>query len=56
MSYTIVLNNHVDQSLKNKILISKIKNIKREIIKLNLKIYRELVYNKFKTNKDKNKM
>ena len=30
------VNNHIDQSLKNKILISKnkIKNIKREIIKL----------------------
>ena len=46
---------HVKKSLNNKILTTKRKKrkIKKEILKVNLKIYRLIVYNRFKRNSNR---
>lgn len=46
---------HVKKSLNNKILTTKRKKrkIKKEILKVNLKIYRLIVYNRFKWNSNR---
>ena len=47
--------NHVEKSLKNKIVTTKRKKkkIKRELLQVNLKIYKLVVYNKLKQNSNR---